>query len=262
MSERIWVQITAGRGPVECQLAVGNILRVLEREARTAKLSCEILEAVEGEARSALLSALLSLDGAGASAFAARNAGSILWICASPLRPTHKRKNWFVGVDVLSPPDVGSAAEIKPADVVFEAMRASGPGGQHVNKTESAVRATHRPSGLVTTAREERSQAMNKRLALARLAALLAAGATAAKADAERDRWAQHDQLERGRPVRTFKGPDFREVRRGEERRGEERRGEERRGRVLARHSLSAVIPALTPLRRRVSGGDPAKLQG
>lgn len=213
MSEHVWVQITAGRGPAECQLAVGHVARVLEREARAAGLACEIIDAVEGDARSALLSALISLDGAGAAAFAARNAGSILWICPSPLRPTHKRKNWFVGVDVLSPPDVGSSAEIKLPDVVFEAMRASGPGGQHVNKTESAVRATHKPSGLVTTAREERSQAMNKRLALARLAGLIAAGATAAKADAERDRWEQHDQLERGSPVRTFKGAEFREVR-------------------------------------------------
>lgn len=54
---------------------------------------------------------------------------------------------------------------------------------------------------------------MNKRLARARLTGFIAAGAAAAKADADRDRWAQYDQLERGRPVRTFKGPDFREVR-------------------------------------------------
>lgn len=54
---------------------------------------------------------------------------------------------------------------------------------------------------------------MNKKLALARLAGLLAASAEAAQADAERDRWAHHDALERGRPVRTFEGPSFRERR-------------------------------------------------
>lgn len=210
MSERIWLQITLGRGPAECQLAVAKLADVLEKEARKAGLACEVLDVVEGRERGAALSALLALEGEGARGFAERSRGSVLWICASPVRPGHKRKNWFVGIEVLAPPDAGTA-ELRLADVQFEAMRASGPGGQHVNKTESAVRATHKPSGLVATAREERSQVMNKKLALARLAAMLADGASAAKADAEHDRWAQHDALERGRPIRTFEGPAFRE---------------------------------------------------
>jgi peptide chain release factor len=209
-SERIWLQITSGRGPAECQLAVAKLASVLEKEARKAGLACEVLDVVEGREKGAALSALLSLEGSGARGFADKTRGSVLWICASPVRPGHKRKNWFVGVEVLAPPDQAATA-LRVADVAFEAMRASGPGGQHVNKTESAVRATHRPSGLVATAREERSQAMNKKLALARLAALLADGAAAAEADAERDRWAQHDALERGRPVRTFEGLGFKE---------------------------------------------------
>jgi peptide chain release factor len=213
MSERIWMQITSGRGPAECQLAVAKLADVLVREAQAAGLACEVLEAVAGDVRGALLSALLSLEGEGGRTFAARSQGSVQWICPSPVRPTHKRKNWFVGVDVLAPPEAGQG-EVKASDVVFEAMRASGPGGQHVNKTESAVRATHKPTGLVVVAREERSQAMNRKLALARLAALMAEGAATAKAGADRERWAQHDALERGAPVRTFKGPEFREQRR------------------------------------------------
>ncbi len=210
MSERIWLQITSGRGPAECQLAVAKLAHVLEKEARKAGLACEVLDVVEGRERGTALSALLSVEGEGARAFAQKSRGSVLWICASPVRPGHKRKNWFVGVEVLAPPDTSTTA-LRLADVVFEAMRASGPGGQHVNKTESAVRATHRPTGLVATAREERSQTMNKKLALARIAGMLAEGVETARADAERDRWAQHDALERGRPVRTFEGPSFRE---------------------------------------------------
>lgn len=209
--ERIWLQITAGRGPAECQLAVAKLADVLAGEAGAAGLTCTVLDVVAGRERGGALSALLALEGEGARAFASRSCGSVLWICPLPVRPGHKRKTWFVGVEMLSPPDLGSAGAVQAKDVVFEAMRASGPGGQHVNKTESAVRATHRPTGLVATAREERSQAMNKKLALARLAGLLAAGAEAAKADAERDRWAQHDALERGRPVRTFEGVRFKE---------------------------------------------------
>jgi peptide chain release factor len=210
MSEKIWLQITSARGPAECQLAVAKLADLLPKEARQAGFLCEVLDVVEGRERGMALSVLLSLEGAGARVFAARSCGSVLWICASPVRPEHKRKNWFVGVEMLAPPDAAHIA-LRPADVTFEAMRASGPGGQHVNKTESAVRATHKPTGLVAVAREERSQAMNKKLALARLAALLVHGANAAKADAERDRWEQHDALERGRPVRIFEGLGFKE---------------------------------------------------
>jgi peptide chain release factor len=210
MSEKIWLQISSGRGPIECQLAVAKLADVIAKDAHKAALACDVLEVVEGRERGTALSALLSLEGEGVRAFATRTRGSVLWICPSPVRSGHKRKNWFVGVEVLAPADTGTVA-LRVSDIVFEAMRASGPGGQHVNKTESAVRVTHKPTGLVATAREERSQAMNKKLALARLAAMLAEGVSAAKADAERDRWTQHDALERGRPVRTFEGPDFRE---------------------------------------------------
>jgi peptide chain release factor len=154
----------------------------------------------------------MSVSGAEASAFARSWAGSLQWICPSPIRPGHKRKNWFVAVDLLATPDAG-AGTIEVRDVVFEAMRAAGPGGQHVNKTESAVRATHKPTGIVVTAREERSQAMNRKLALARLATALEARVDAARAHADNARWARHEQLERGNAIRIFEGPDFRERR-------------------------------------------------
>ncbi|HRD77458.1 MAG TPA: peptide chain release factor-like protein, partial [Hyphomicrobiaceae bacterium] len=120
-----------------------------------------------------------------------------------------KRKNWFVGVDLVGMPSGRGSRRIDARDVTFSTMRAGGAGGQHVNKTESAVRALHRPSGLVAEAREERSQHMNRRLALARLADLLARGVAAAAAEADRSRWTEHDRLERGNPTRTFQGPDF-----------------------------------------------------
>lgn len=212
MTERVWLQITSGRGPGECQLAVSHLARVLLVEANAAQLDAELIDSARGSIDGGLLSALLSIEGHGAGRFARRSTGSVQWVCPSPLRPGHKRKNWFVAVDMLAPPDVDAGGAIRLADVTFEAMRASGPGGQHVNKTESAVRATHRPSGLVAVAREERSQAMNKRLALARLAQMLASAAEGKRADAERERWQRHDQLERGQPVRVFKGPEFRET--------------------------------------------------
>jgi peptide chain release factor len=91
------------------------------------------------------------------------------------------------------------------SDVRFETMRASGPGGQHVNRTESAVRVTHVPTGAQATASEERSQHRNKKLALARLGRKLDDTEASRRSEAARLRWRAHRTLERGNPVRVFR---------------------------------------------------------
>ena len=87
-------------------------------------------------------------------------------------------------------------------------MRSSGPGGQHVNKTESAVRVTHISTGLSAIGREERSQYLNRKLALARLNRLLEQKAAAGAQKERREKWDVHNRVERGNPVRVFKGDD------------------------------------------------------
>ena len=96
-------------------------------------------------------------------------------------------------------------ARFDPQDVRFETMRASGPGGQHVNRTESAVRVTHVPTGLQASASEERSQHRNKALAVARLSRKLEGLKDQQRSAAERERWQAHQALERGNPVRVFR---------------------------------------------------------
>jgi peptide chain release factor len=210
-SELCWLQLSSGRGPVECQLAVEKLGREIIRVAKVTGIAAETLEAIAGDGRGALLSMLLKLDGPHARRFAHGYVGTVQWICPSPIRTGHRRKNWFVAVDLLDVPDAGSGAALDLRDCTFETMRAGGAGGQHVNKTESAVRATHRPSGFVVVAREERSQHMNKRLAVARLDRMLRDKAAGKLAAAEQERWTAHDKLERGSAVRTFSGPEFRE---------------------------------------------------
>jgi peptide chain release factor len=99
--------------------------------------------------------------------------------------------------------------DLREEDIDYQAMRASGPGGQHVNKTDSAVRATHRPSGLVATAREQRSQHANRKLAQLKLAMMIEDRHRQSRNDARRSQWSLHQQLERGRPVRTYAGAGF-----------------------------------------------------
>ncbi|CCD86401.1 putative Class I peptide chain release factor domain protein [Bradyrhizobium sp. ORS 285] len=199
--------LTSGRGPAECRIAVAHALTRLAAEAEAADCDCAI---APGEAdRHGPASAVVVLDGPGADALAQRwTRGSLLWVCRSPLRPHHGRKNWFIGViDLPLPPMVPALAA---ADIRFESFRAGGPGGQHQNKTESAVRAVHLPSGLTAIARDGRSQHRNKALALARLAALLDGRARVVEAGEARLMQAAHDRVERGAAGLRFEGPAFR----------------------------------------------------
>lgn len=201
-----WLQLSAGRGPGECQMAVKGLLDALIQEARQTGVRVEVIEAES--APHGLMSALVSLSGDGTEALAASWEGTVRWTCPSPLRPGWRRKNWYVGVSLLSPPSAAGAFRDK--DLRVEAFRASGPGGQHVNTTDTAVRVTHLPTGLVATAREERSQHRNKALAIARLAAMIAAQGQAAEAAARSQRWSRHDALMRGNECRAYEGIEFR----------------------------------------------------
>jgi peptide chain release factor len=198
----LWLQITAGQGPAECCWAVIKVLEEFEREAVAAGLAHTVVEIVAGQQAGTAQSALISVLGAAAESFAASWRGTVQWTARSPFRPEHKRKNWFVGVEVLEPVD-DTRFDVK--EVRWETMRASGPGGQHVNRTESAVRVTHIPTGVQAAAMEERSQHRNRKLALARLVRKLSELDAKRLGDARQERWRAHQELQRGNPVRVFK---------------------------------------------------------
>jgi len=198
-----WVQLSSGQGPLECQRVVARLVPVFLEEARAAGLRARALGETEGGAEACLASALLSIEGEAATRFAATWEGTVQWRGTSPFRPAHRRKNWFVGVSVFCVPE-HPAWNLR--DVAIEAFRASGPGGQNVNKVSTAVRVVHRPSGVAVVAREERSQSANRQLALARLDAELRGREEQSEADAREHRRLQHYRLERGNPVRTFRG--------------------------------------------------------
>ena len=199
-----WVQITAGRGPDECPLAVAELRTVFAAEMKERNLEVTLLEGIPGKRPHTFLSVLLSVKGENVREALDTWEGTVQWIMKSPYRPNHGRKNWFIGVNVFHPPE--SQDHFSERDVRYEAVRASGPGGQHVNKISSAVRATHLPSGLSVLAQEERSQQMNKRLATARLFRQLQSRMQASAEALQQNVWQQHNRLERGRPIRIYRG--------------------------------------------------------
>ncbi|WP_239325918.1 peptide chain release factor H [Snodgrassella gandavensis] len=196
------LQLSAAYGPAECCLAVVKALARLQYEAKQIQVKVEIVE--QEPAKHGLHSVLVTLDGAQAKALADRWQGTIQWICPSPYRPQHKRKNWFIGASCFNP-----IVQQQPDEIVFETMRASGAGGQHINKTESAVRATHVASGISVKVQTERSQHANKKLAVLLLQHKLAQQAQQLQAKHKAAQHKHHHQIARGNPVRIFTQLDF-----------------------------------------------------
>lgn len=209
-NQELLLQITSGQGPEEYALAVRKVFEAMSKEAARRGLTAEMLDSVPGRASGTYRSLLLRLSGRKAREFAGPWIGTIQWLCESPYRPGHERRSWFVGVSVHSAASA-ERLDVDPGDIAWKAVRASGPGGQHVNTTDSAVQAIHRPTGIRVTAAEERSQHANKKRALEKIRSVLSARIKDEKDKQAQKQWKMHLKLERGSPVKVFAGKEFRE---------------------------------------------------
>lgn len=194
------LQISAGMGPVECQRAVFGICKDLMKEIP----SLEILSYVDGEEKETFYSVMLSSD-----EDLSYLEGTMLWICKSCYRPEHKRKNWFVDVSLI-PETVNVDDNFSEADVIVEKFHASRPGGQNVNKVETGVRVIHIPTGIRISSTRERSQLMNKKDALRKLAIVLKNKNTSQIEQSKNNAWSKHTEIVRGNPIRVYEGEKFR----------------------------------------------------
>ena len=167
-----YLEVNAGAGGTEAQDWAEMLLRMYQRWAEKRGYKAILTEQSDGE-EAGIKSATLKVTGANAFGWMKTETGVHRLVRISPFGGNDKRQTSFASVYVYPVVDDKIEIDINPADIKTDTFRASGAGGQHVNKTESGVRFTHLPTGVVAASTQDRSQHKNRAIAMNMLKARL-----------------------------------------------------------------------------------------
>jgi peptide chain release factor 2 len=197
------VSVNAGAGGTDAQDWAEMVLRMEMRWAQSRSFALELLEVSEGE-EAGIKSATFRARGENAYGLFCAERGVHRLVRLSPFDSAHRRHTSFAGVEVAPVVEGDGEIEINEDDLQVDTYRASGAGGQHVNKTDSAVRITHRPTGIVVQCQNERSQSSNRQTAMTMLRAkLLERREREREAEIARER-GQAQKVDFGSQIRSY----------------------------------------------------------